>query len=113
MPVEPLEPFSGALYAKWFASGGSAGKKPTDPELLKAMDLLRAGAGVEASERAQMAKELKKLVVDNLWVIGTVGFTPNLRLISNKLGNVPERISWRSRARTPGCTHPSTYYFKS
>jgi hypothetical protein len=56
---------------------------------------------------------LKKLVVDNLWVIDTVGFTPNLRLVSNKLGNVPERISSRSRSRTPGCTHPSRYYFKS
>ena len=68
---------------------------------------------ISEAERAQMGKELKKLVVDNLWVIGTVGFTPNLRIISNKMGNVPERISWRSRCRTPGATHPSTYYLKS
>lgn len=112
LPVEPNEPFSGSLYAKWFASGGSAGRKPTDPELLKAMDLLRAGAGVDLAERTKMAQEIKKLVVDNQWVIGTVGFTPNVRLISNKMGNIPERLSWRGRARTPGATHPSTYYFK-
>ena len=40
-------------------------------------------------------------------------FVPNVRVISNKMGNIPERISWRSRCRTPGATHPSTYYFKS
>jgi peptide/nickel transport system substrate-binding protein len=113
LPVEPNEPFSGALYAKWYASNGTAGKKPTDPDLLQAMDLLRKGSGVEQSERMQMAKEIKRLEVENQWIIGTVGFTPNLRIISNKMGNVPERIVWRSRARTPGCTHPSTYFFKS
>lgn len=113
LPVEPNEPFSGALYAKWFASGGAQGKKPTDPELLKAMDILRAGAGVELADRNQMAKELKKLIVDNLWVIGTVGFTPGPRIISNKMGNVPERLAWRTRNRTRGSTHPSTYYFKT
>jgi hypothetical protein len=67
---------------------------------------------VDLAERTKMAQEIKKLVVDHQWVIGTVGFTPNVRLISNKLGNVPERLSWRTRARTPGATHPSTYYFK-
>jgi peptide/nickel transport system substrate-binding protein len=113
LPVEPNEPFSGALYAKWYASNGTAGKKPTDADLLQAMDLLRKGSGVEQSERMQMAKEIKRLEVENQWIIGTVGFTPNLRIISNKMGNVPERIVWRSRARTPGCTHPSTYFFKS
>ena len=113
LPVEPNEPFSGALYAKWYASNGAQGKKPTEPDLLKAMDLLRAGSGVEEAERMQMAKQIKELEVENQWIIGTVGFTPNLRIISNRLDNVPQRLSWRTRARTPGCTHPSTYYYKS
>jgi peptide/nickel transport system substrate-binding protein len=113
LPVEPNEPFSGSLHAKWYASGGTTGVKPTDPELMKAMDLLRAGAGVDLAERNKMAAEIKKLVVDNQWVIGTIGFTPNLRIISNKMGNVPERLAWRARNRTPGSTHPATYYFKS
>ena len=77
------------------------------------MELLRAGAGVEEAERNKMAQELHKLVVDNQWVIGTVGFEPRPRIISAKMGNVPERIEWRTRNRTPGSTHPSTYYFKS
>ncbi|MBV9356433.1 MAG: ABC transporter substrate-binding protein [Chloroflexi bacterium] len=113
LPVEPVEPFTGPLYAKWYASGGTDGTKPTDPDLLKAMELLRSGAGVAEEQRMEIGKQIRQLIVDNQWVIGTVGFVPNVRIISNKLGNVPDRISWRSRCRTPGATHPSTYYFKA
>jgi peptide/nickel transport system substrate-binding protein len=113
MPVEPNEPFSGTLYATWYASGGTAGKKPEDPELLKAMDMLRKGSSLESAERAKLGQELKKVIVDQQWVIGTVGFEPILRVISNKLANVPDRYAWVTRARTPGAAHPPTYYFKS
>ncbi len=113
LPVEPVEPFTGPEYAKWFASNGEQGTKPTDPDLLKAMDLLRSGAGVEEGPRMEIGKQIRQLIVDNQWVIGTVGFVPNVRVVRTNMGNVPERISWRSRCRTPGATHPSTYYFKS
>lgn len=113
LPVEPAEPFTGPLYAKWYSSGGTAGKAPTDPDLLKALDLLRSGSSLEEAERMQVGKEIRKLIVDNQWVIGTVGFVPNVRIISNKLGNVPERLAWRARTRTPGASHPATYYFKA
>ena len=58
-------------------------------------------------------QELKKLIVDQQWVIGTVGFNPILRVIGNKMGNVPDRYAWVTRARTPGAAHPPTYYLKS
>jgi peptide/nickel transport system substrate-binding protein len=113
LPVEPNEPFSGALYAKWYASGGAQGKKPVEPDLLKAMELLRSGGGVTETERFKIAAQIKALEVENQWIIGTVGFVPNVRVISNRVANAPDRIVWRSRARTPGCTHPSTYFYKT
>ena len=113
MPAEPNEPFSGTLYALWYASNGAQGKKPEDPELLKAYDILKQGFGVETAERGKLGQELKKIIVDQQWVMGTVGFVPVLRVISNKLANVPDRYVWRTRNRTPGANHPSTYYFKS
>ena len=58
-------------------------------------------------------QELQKVIVDQQWVIGTVGFTPTLRVVSNKMGNVPDRYAWKTRVRTPGAAHPSTYFFKS
>ena len=113
MPAEPNEPFSGTLYATWYASGGTAGKKPEDPELLKAYDMLRKGSSLETAERNKLGQELKKVIVDQQWVIGTCGFFPYVRVISNKMGNVPDRYSWVTRARTPGAALPPTYYFKS
>ena len=113
LPTEPNEPFTGPLFAKWYASGGTQGKKPTDPDLLKAMELLQSGSAVETEPRYKIAQEIKKLIIDNQFVIGIVGFAPNMRIISNKLGNVPQRIVWRPRARTPGCTQPSTYFYKA
>jgi peptide/nickel transport system substrate-binding protein len=113
MPAEPNEPFSGTLYASWYASNGAAGKAPEDPELLKAYDMLRKGAGLVTEERHKLGQELKKIIVDQQWVIGTVGFSPVLRVIGNKIGNVPDRYAWVTRARTPGAAHPPTYYMKS
>ncbi len=113
LPVEPVEPFTGPEYAKWYATNGEQGTKPTDPDLLKAMELLRSGAGVEEGPRMEIGKQIRQLIVDNQWVIGTVGFVPSIRVVRNNMGNVPERIAWRSRCRTPGATHPSTYYFKA
>ena len=113
MPAEPNEPFSGTLYATWYASGGTAGKKPEDPELLKAYDMLRKAPGLETPERVKLAQELKKIIIDQQWVIGTVGFTPTLRIISNKMANVPSRYVWLTRNRTPGAALPPQYYFKS
>jgi peptide/nickel transport system substrate-binding protein len=110
MPVEPLEPFTGPLYAQWYSSGGTAGEKPTDPDLLKAMELLRSAAGLAPEARMEVAKQIRMLIVDNQWVIGTVGMVPNVRIIRSHMHNEPERISWRSRCRTPGATHPATYY---
>ena len=55
MPTEPLGAVQlGTLYAQWFASGGTQGKKPTDDQLLKAYDILRQGAGVESGPRVQL-----------------------------------------------------------
>jgi peptide/nickel transport system substrate-binding protein len=112
-PSEVNEPFSGTHYATWYATNGAQGKKPEDPDLLRVYDLMREGAGVETEPRNKLAAEIKKLVVDNLWVLGTVGFRPMVRVISNRLSNVPERLAWYPRNRTPGSTHPSTYFFKS
>jgi peptide/nickel transport system substrate-binding protein len=113
LPVEPSEPFAGSLIATWYASNGAQGKKPEDPNLLKALELLRSGAGVELEERNKLGQEIKRLIVDNQWTIGTVGFNPILRVFSNKLRNVPDRYVYRARNRQLGANQPATYYFKT
>jgi len=69
-------------------------------------------AGLETAERNKLGQELKKHIVEQQWVIGTVGFYPVVRVIGNKMKNVPERYAWVTRARTPGAALPSTYYLE-
>ena len=41
LPVDAAESHMGMAYAKWYASSGAAGKKPDDPEMIRAFDLFR------------------------------------------------------------------------
>ena len=43
----------GMAYAKWYASGGTAGKKPEDPEMLRAFDLFRDAFGAKEADPDQ------------------------------------------------------------
>jgi len=36
-----------------------------------------------------------------------------IRVVSNKMGNIPERQANSQHARTPGSSHPATFFFKS
>ena len=107
---------TGRPVAASSATNGSAGRAPTDPAILKVLELYRALAGKPREERDADAKEIWKIAVDEQWGIGTVGLAAanlGVRLVSNKMGNVPERLSQVRAARHPGASHPATYYFKS
>ena len=114
-PVEPADPRNGPLYATWYASGGTQGEKPDDPEMLKMLDLFRAASSQPAEQRLETAKEIWRIATDQAYSIGTVGLSPALmgvRLANNKLGNIPARVCIAQHCRTPGGGHPETWYFK-
>ncbi|MGH7860614.1 MAG: ABC transporter substrate-binding protein, partial [Candidatus Dormibacteraceae bacterium] len=92
----PVTPSSadGPLYGLWYASGGKAGVKPTDPQMLKAQQMISTAAGLAAEDRYTLGKEIWKIVIDQQWTIGTVGLSPaqlGVRVVKNNLGNVPAR----------------------
>jgi peptide/nickel transport system substrate-binding protein len=116
IPVDPTEAFMGPLHALWYATGGAQGTKPEDPNILRIMDLFRSAAGQKADERIKTAQEIWKILVDQQYAIGTVGQSPALmgvRLVSNRLGNVPERNCIAQHCRTPGGAHPETWFYKN
>jgi peptide/nickel transport system substrate-binding protein len=116
LPVDPADSPIGMSFARWYASNGTQGKKPTDPEMLRAMDLFRAAAGKKGAERIQIGKEIWKIMVEECWVIGTVGQTPALmgvRLVKNNMGNIPARQLNAQHARLPNTSHPATFFFRS
>jgi peptide/nickel transport system substrate-binding protein len=116
LPVDPAECHLGMPFARWYASNGAQGKKPTNPEMLRAFDLLRSAAGKKEAERTKIAQDIWKILVEECWVIGTVGVSPafmGVRIVKNNMGNIPDRQTNAQHARTPNTSHPATFYFKS
>ncbi len=99
LPVDAAEAHMGTAYAKWYASRGAAGKKPDDPEMLRAMDLFREAFGASEEKRVENAKEIWRIAVEQMWSIGTVGQSPavmGVRIVKNNMGNVPDRHGERA-----------------
>jgi peptide/nickel transport system substrate-binding protein len=116
LPVDPAECHLGMPFARWYASNGAQGKKPDNPEMLRAFDLLRSAAGKKEAERVKIAKEIWKILVEECWAIGIVGVSPafmGVRITKNNMGNIPTRQTNAQHARTPNTSHPATFFFKS
>ncbi len=115
IPVDPTEAFVGPKWGTWYASGGEQGVEPDDPNMLRIYELFRSAAGQKEEERYKTAQEIWKIVIDQQYGIGTVGQSPALmgvRIASNKLGNIPSRVCIAQHCRTPGGSHPETWFFK-
>jgi peptide/nickel transport system substrate-binding protein len=115
LPVDAAESHMGMAFARWYASGGTSGKKPDDPEMIKAFDLFRAAYGMKDEDRTKNAKEIWKIIVEQEWSIGTVGQSPafmGVRIVKNNMGNIPSRQVNAQHARTPHTSWPETFYFK-
>ncbi len=116
IPVDPTEAFVGPEFALWYASGGARGRKPDDPNLLKIFELFSSAGGQREAERAKTAQEIWKILVDQQYGIGIVGQSPafmGIRLVSNRIENTPSRACIAQHCRTPGGSHPETWFFKS
>ncbi len=116
MPLDPSEAMMGPLIARWFATNGEQGKKPDSAEMLRAMDLYRAAAGQDTETANKTVQEIWKILVDEVFSIGTVGLSPavmGVRIVKNNLGNVPQRQFNGQHGRTPCTSHPTTVFFKS
>jgi peptide/nickel transport system substrate-binding protein len=115
LPIDPQSSFGGAAYAQWYASNGAAGIKPTDPELLKGFELLRSAVSQPEERRVQIAQEIWKLLVDQVWSIGMVGQSPaymGTRVVNERLENVPARTCVSQHCRTPWSGHPEQWYYR-
>jgi peptide/nickel transport system substrate-binding protein len=115
LPIRP-DVWMGPEIGRWYASGGSQGTKPEDPQLLKALEMFRGAFALPDAERISTAKEIWKLLVEEAYSIGTVGLSPavmGVRIVKNTMGNVPSRQMNAMHCRTPCSSHPPTLYFKS
>jgi hypothetical protein len=84
--------------------------------MLDAFDLYTAAGGQDTEQSNRTAQEIWKILVDNVFSIGTVGISPavmGIRIVKNTMGNIPRRQVNMQHARTPQSSHPATFFFKS
>jgi peptide/nickel transport system substrate-binding protein len=116
LPLDPIQALLGTPIARWFASNGAQGKGPKDPRMISALELYRSANGKKTQERYKIAQDIWKILVDEQYSIGTVGLSPatmGVRIVSNKLGNIPSRQTNAQHARTPCSSHPATFFYKA
>jgi peptide/nickel transport system substrate-binding protein len=102
------------LYGLWYQTAGTQGVKP-DGDILHMQELLDQGYTVPADKRVDVGKEIVKLYIDNVFVMGTVGNSPAVSgvvVVSNKMGNVPDSVRGGTPVQTPGNARPQQFYFK-
>ncbi|MCC6175789.1 MAG: ABC transporter substrate-binding protein [Chloroflexi bacterium] len=105
----------GPLYGQWFTTNGARGKEPP-PRMKEMMEKWRRGFGVPQPERIALGKEIWKIMAEEVWAIGLIGLSPavsGIRVVKNKLRNVPEREIFSNDGMTPGITRPESYYWKA
>jgi hypothetical protein len=71
---------------------------------------------MDEEARNKNAQEIWKIMVDQQFHIGVCGQSPALmgvRLASRRLGNIPGRVCIAQHCRTPGSSHPATWFYKS
>ena len=107
-------PNIGPLWGQWLRTNGAQGREPTAP-MKKLMALWKQGFGVPEAERIEIGKEMWRVAVEQQWAIGTVGLSPavmGVRIVSNRLGNSPDRLYNSTDGMTPAPSRPETFFFK-
>jgi peptide/nickel transport system substrate-binding protein len=101
------------LVRQWYATGGKEGVEPPDP-WKQIVALQDEAKGVGPERLAEIAQEINKIWVDNLYDIGTIGLTAmdqGVAVVNKNLKNVPENLTKDWALRTPGNGKPEMWFF--
>ncbi|GAG38273.1 unnamed protein product [marine sediment metagenome] len=98
-------------YGTWYKSEGKLGKEP--PAYFKEMMALydQYKVTVAPDKQKEIAKKLIRTHAENVFVIGTVGMTPNVVVVNNDFRNVPETFTTDWIYMAPGTLDPCHFYF--
>ena len=115
MPVDPAECHMGMAFAKWFASGGNAGREAgRSGDAAGPSSCTPRLPTLKEADQIKTGQELWKIIVEQQWSIGTVGQSPafmGVRVVKNNMGNVPAAASQRAARhahRAARCRRRST-----
>jgi peptide/nickel transport system substrate-binding protein len=83
--------------------------------MAKVEELYQSAASVPPDERIELIQEIWRIILDQQWAIGTVGLSPaiqGVRVVSNKMGNIPDRQVNSAIIDNPAGARPEQWYFK-
>ena len=99
-------------YGTYFKTSGAQGAKPTG-KLAEAQALyLQMKSTTDQAKIIDLGKQMIKMTTEEAWTISTVGGVPAPAIISNKMGNVPEKVTQDWILFSPGNQKPYTFYYK-
>jgi len=103
----------GPLWKTWYDTNGEDGVEPPQPwkDIVALQDEAKSA---NPERQAQIAQEIFKIWVDNLYDIGTVGLTAadqGVAVVNANLRNVPENLTKDWALRTPGNGKPESWFF--
>jgi len=102
------------LVSRWKATNGQKGVAPTG-NLLRLVEIFEEGNRLPKAKRKELGKELWRIHVDNLYVIGTVGISPAMNgvtVIKNNFRNVPDVAPNSAALQNPGIARPEQFFFE-
>ncbi len=123
MPIYPYwtVPFNrnsrqAPLCGLWVESGGKEGVEP-EGDLKKVVDLYsELETTMDPDKRIEIAKEIFRINIENLWIIGIVGGGPGgqgLVIARNDFRNVPERgVCYGDATGLISITHPEQFFIR-
>ena len=104
-------PFPQSLL--WYNTNGEQGIEP--PEIVSQLTEMRAQtAQLPLAERIELGKEIARIQLEQLWIIGVTGLSPSNQgviITSDRLQNVPDVAANAWLYRTPSTGFPEQFYF--
>ncbi|NPV06968.1 MAG: ABC transporter substrate-binding protein [Anaerolineae bacterium] len=110
----------GPLSGIWYQTGGAQGVEPQG-DLRRVLEVFdEATVTIDQAAQDELAKEIFRINVANLWTIGTIGGTPleqGLVIAKNYFRNVPESTPERhvhneDSVHTPANCVPAQYFMR-
>ncbi len=101
------------LVGTWYITNGQKGVAPTGG-LKRLLEIFEEGNSLPRDMRTELGKELWRIHVNNLYMIGTVGQSPAMNgvvVVKNNFRNVPDVAPNSSAMQNPGIARTEQFFF--
>ena len=101
--------------AQWHVSRGRQGRAPTG-NLKRLLELHGEGKRLPSAQRAEAGREIYRIIVDDAYIIGTVGESPAFNgvvVVKDNFRNVPRTAPNAGPLQNPGIARPEQFFWRT